>query len=91
MVSKKESKKKIFLLIFFINFIKKRKWYWEKRWLFSIGNGVEIGPLEMGRKSPDFNKIYIADPYEILHNGAFILGLPCLPWYPYVSIPYTKG
>ena len=45
----------------------------------------------MGRKSPDFNKIYIADPDEILHHGAFILGLPCLPWCPYVSIPYTKG
>ena len=24
-----------------------------KRWLFSIGNGAEIPPLEMGRKSPD--------------------------------------
>ena len=23
-----------------------------KRWLFSIGNGAEIRPLEMGRKSP---------------------------------------
>ena len=27
-------------------------WYWEKRWLFSIGNGAKIRPLEMGRKSP---------------------------------------
>ena len=25
-----------------------------KRWLFSIGNGAENQPLEMGRKSPDF-------------------------------------
>ena len=24
-----------------------------KRWLFSIGNGAEIWPLEMGRKSPE--------------------------------------
>ena len=24
----------------------------EKRWLFSLGNGAEIWPLEMGRKSP---------------------------------------
>ena len=23
-----------------------------KRWLFSIGNGAEIRPLEMGKKSP---------------------------------------
>ena len=26
--------------------------YWEKMWLFSIGNVVEILPLEKGRKSP---------------------------------------
>ena len=24
-----------------------------KRWLFSIGNGAEIRPLEMGRTSPE--------------------------------------
>ena len=24
-----------------------------KKWLFLIGNGAEIRPLEMGRKSPD--------------------------------------
>ena len=27
-------------------------WYWEKKWLFLIGNGAEIRPLEMGRKGP---------------------------------------
>ena len=27
--------------------------YWEKRWLFSIGNGAKIRPLEKGRKCPD--------------------------------------
>ena len=27
----------------------KQTWYWEKRWLFSIGNGAEIRPLEKGR------------------------------------------
>ena len=30
----------------------KQTWYWEKRWLFSIGNGAEIRPLEKGRKCP---------------------------------------
>ena len=30
-----------------------------KRWLFSIGNGAEIRPLEMGRKSPDPTKAMI--------------------------------
>ena len=26
-------------------------WYWEKRWLFLIGNGAQIRPLEKDRKS----------------------------------------
>ena len=26
--------------------------YWEKGWLFSIGNGDDIRPLEKGRKCP---------------------------------------
>ena len=26
-----------------------------KRWLFLIGNGAEVRPLEMGRKSPAFS------------------------------------
>ena len=43
MVSKKSKKKSEFF--FFLN--------WGKRWLFSIGNGAKIRPLEMGRKSPE--------------------------------------
>ena len=36
-----------------------------KKWLFSIGNGAEIWPLEMGRKSPGLrNKKIIVS----LHN-----------------------
>ena len=36
-----------------------------KRWLFSIGNGAEIWPLEMGRKPPaDF----VADQPSHLHS-----------------------
>ena len=42
MVSKKST---------FLNW-ENQTWYWEKMWLFSIGNGAEIRPLEMGRKSP---------------------------------------
>ena len=45
----KKNKKKSF----FFSFLYLGKWYWEKRWLFSIGNGAEIRPLEMGRKSPE--------------------------------------
>ena len=26
-----------------------------KKWLFSIGNGAEIRPLEKGRNCPDYN------------------------------------
>ena len=42
----------ICLLLIKIN--KQLNWYWDKRWLFSIGNGAEIGPLEMDRKTPGF-------------------------------------
>ena len=28
-----------------------------KKWLFSIENGAEIRPLEMGRKSPVFKEL----------------------------------
>ena len=31
---------------------KKQTWYWEKRWLFSIGNWADIRPLEKDIKSP---------------------------------------
>ena len=34
----------------------------EKKWLFFIGNGAEIRPLEMGRKSP----AYISPPLQQL-------------------------
>ena len=52
MVSKKsKKKKKKKKKISFFN-REKQTWYWEKRWLFSIGNGAKIQPLEKGRKSP---------------------------------------
>ena len=43
-VSKKQVKKK--------KIWENQTWYWEKRWLFFIGNGAEIRPIEMGRKGP---------------------------------------
>ena len=51
---KKKKKKKKFFFFFFFTFLnwENQTWYWEQRWLFSIGNGAEIQPLEMGRKSP---------------------------------------
>ena len=58
MVSKKKSKKNLKIFTF-LNW-EKQTWYWEKRWLFSIGNGAEIRPLEMGRKSPGRNKASIS-------------------------------
>ena len=50
MVSKKKEKK-----IFFFTFLnwENQTWYWEKRWLFLIGNGAKIRPPEMDRKSPE--------------------------------------
>ena len=45
---KKSLKKKHFFFTF-LN-LEKQRWYWEKRWLFSIGNGAKIRPLEKGRK-----------------------------------------
>ena len=35
----------------------------KKRWLFSIGNGAQIRPLEMGRKSPD-TESYTASAHQ---------------------------
>ena len=64
MVSKKVKKKKIFFYLF--NW-EKQTWYWEKSWPFFIGNGAEIRPLEMGRKSP-------ASGLSILLHG--VLSLP---------------
>ena len=56
---KKKSKKKNFF--FFILFLigKIRHGIVEKKWLFLIGNGDEIRPLEMGRKGPGVISIYI--------------------------------
>ena len=51
-VKKKCKKKKIFFFFTFLN-EENQTWYWGKRWLFSIGNGAEMRPLEMGRKSPE--------------------------------------
>ena len=57
-VSKKKSKKKKKKKFFFFTFLtvigKIRHGIGKKRWLFSIGNGAEIQPLEMGRMSPEF-------------------------------------
>ena len=41
---------------FFSSFLnwENQTWYWDKRWLFSIGNGAEIRPLEMGRNPLKF-------------------------------------
>ena len=50
-VSKKKVKKKKNFFFTFLNW-EKQTWYWEKRWLFSIGNGAEFRPLEKGRKGP---------------------------------------
>ena len=52
-VVSKKSKKKIFFFFFtFLNW-EKQTWYWGKRWLFWIGNGFEIRPLEKSRKCPE--------------------------------------
>ena len=46
--------KKVFFFFFFLLFFnwENEHGIGEKRWLFSIGNGAEIGSLEMGRKFP---------------------------------------
>ena len=40
-----------------------------KRWLFSIGNGAEIWPLEKGRKSPALCNITLKSSAEILSEN----------------------
>ena len=35
-----------------------------KRWLFSIGNGAEIRPLEKGRKPLSFDDFYVATHFQ---------------------------
>ena len=57
MVSKKVKKEKKFFFTF-LNW-EKQTWYWDNMWLFSIGNGAEILPLEKGRKSPVFKIIFL--------------------------------
>ena len=59
MVSKKSKKKKNIFLLFLIGKI--RHGIGEKRWLFFIGNGAEIRPLEMGRKGPDNDRKYLVN------------------------------
>ena len=54
--TKNKNKKKKFFFFTFHNW-ENQTWYWEKRWLFSIGNGAEIRPLEMGRKGPEKKSI----------------------------------
>ena len=78
--SKKKTKKKQHLFFFtFLNW-EKQTWYWEKRWLFSIGNGAEIRPLEKDRTSLymvfilihllDYN-VYFAYVMLTLHSSTY--------------------
>ena len=57
---KKLKKKKKFFFFFFFTFHnwENQTWYWEKRWLFLIGNGAEILPLEMARKGPGLQMVF---------------------------------
>ena len=52
--SKKSKKKnqKNFFFFFYFSLLGKTDMVLGKMWLFSIENGAEIRPLEMGRKSP---------------------------------------
>ena len=50
MVSKKSLKKKK-RIFFSLSSLGKTEMYWGKMWLFLIGNGAEIRPLEKDRKS----------------------------------------
>ena len=69
MVSKK---KRIFFFFTFPNW-ENQTWYWKKRWLFLIGNGAEIRPLEMCRKGPagKVENMMVADLY--LYSALFML------------------
>ena len=62
---KSQKKNFFFFLLFFI--LGKMDIVLEKRWLFSIGNGAEIQPLEMGRKSPEDSLVR-----PCLHNLWFV-------------------
>ena len=57
MVSKKNKKKMFFFFFFFFFFftflnLEKQTWYWDKRWLFSIGNGAAKIRQREGQKMP---------------------------------------
>ena len=56
-VSKKEVKKNFFFIYFLTFLIGKSDMIFGKRWLFLIGKGAEIRPLEMDRKGPDRARI----------------------------------
>ena len=77
MVSKNVKKNIYFFLFFLIGKI--RHGIGEKRWLFSIGNGAEIRPLEMCRESPERGTLAKnTDPDENLIYVVFHQGLHCL-------------
>ena len=64
-VGSKKSKKEYFFFAF-LNWVN-QTWYWEKRWLFLIGNWAEIRPLEIGRKGPSFiiPDSYLTNPLNL--------------------------
>ena len=37
-----------------------------KKWLFLIGNGVEVRPLEMGRKGPEVHGLFLDKVFDLL-------------------------
>ena len=63
--SLKKMKKNIYFFTF-LN-LEKQTWYWEKRWLFSIGNGAETRLLE-DRKCPVVRNIRFFE-FNFGHNG----------------------
>ena len=67
LISSSGLKKKIFFLFTFLNW-EKQTWYWENRWLFSIGNGAKIRPLEKGRKSRAKVTFYRASNIQTVNN-----------------------
>ena len=68
MVSKKSTKKN--------SQWEKQTCYWEKRWLFSIGNEAEIRHLEQGRKCPVFTVRAHANLSLMLDTGSLIFSSP---------------
>ena len=73
MVSKKSKQKKTKNFFFFFTFFREGKRdmvLGGKWWLFSIGNGAEIQPLEMGRKSPAYTSSQVGYQCDIGLRGA---------------------